>query len=484
MKTNLPFQRATRPSGGHEAPSYSITMLNDSSLYPKGTSKTIIASKAIFGRDPSNTIPFGEEDETVSQKHAAIERDNQSYFLIHLSHSNPTLLNGHPISEVGCKTKLSDGDDIQLSRVGPRFQFRISSPRRSSNLTKRFQAFVKQSLRPYQIAIGALIAVLLGALGLLAYQYFKYEPLLTLSQTIQQQREEDTQKIIELNRQNEDLQKLLKKEFLFKSTYHKPVQNTVAATKPPTTSMEGDISRLNGSIYLVRAKAIDLTYVDGSNQHIELKPSQSWTGTGFLCSNGKFITARHVIEPWVFFGKEDVDMIKLNLIATQGGKVSVTFEAQSPNGVTFQCTTQTFNVNKTSDCNTIGTTASGESVALVKAIPQQDWAVMQTTYKSGMIKLSPQWAQQLPQTESLHVLGYPSGELFQDKNRLEPLYSTTTVAQSGIKNGFINVSNRSFDAGNSGGPVFVYKENQFWVVGLVASKVGEIGRIIPVTAIL
>lgn len=485
MKTRLPFQRATRtagnitlPSGGNESPAYTIVMLNDTAMYSKGMVKKVIASKAIFGRDPGSTVAFSEDDETVSLKHAAIERDNQHYFLIHLSHSNPTLLNGKPISEVGFKTILQNGDVVQLSRTGPRFEFSILPPQRANNLTQRFQAFVKQSLRPYQVAIITLIAILSVALGLLAYQYFKYEPLLTLSQTIQQRHNEDTQKIIELNRQNEDLQNLLKKEFLFNKTVPMPAGSLPAPL--PVKRSEGSISQLNGSIYMIRAKTIDLTYSDGSVQHIDLTPAQAWTGTGFLCTDGRFITARHVIEPWMFFGKSDSDMIKLNLISTQGGKVSVSFEAQSSNMLTFRFTNQAFAINKATDCNTIGTTASGESVALVKAIPQEDWAVMRTSYKSGALTLAPQLSGQLSQTETLHVLGYPSGEMFQDKNRLEPLYSTTTVAQSGIKNGFINVSNRTFDTGNSGGPVFVQKENKFWVVGIVASKIGEIGRIVPI----
>ena len=481
MKTRLPFQRATRraenialPSGENESPSYTIVMLNDTAIYSKGMVKKIIAPKAIFGRDPGSTVAFSQDDETVSLKHAAIERDNQHYFLIHLSYSNPTLLNGKPINEVGFKTILQNGDVIQLSRIGPRFEFSILAPQRTNNLTQRFHAFVKKSLRPYQVAIITLIAILVVALGLLAYQYFKYEPLLTLSQTIQQQHTEDAQKIIELNRQNEDMQNLLKKEFLFNKTVSIPAGSRLAKRS------EGNISQLNSSIYMIRAKTIDLTYSDGSVQHIDLTPAQAWTGTGFLCTDGRFITARHVIEPWMFFGKSDSDMIKLNLISTQGGKVTVSFEAQSSNRLTFRFTNQAFAINQATDCNTIGTTASGESVALIKAIPQEDWAVMRTAYKSGVLTLAPQLSCQLSQAETLHVLGYPSGEMFQDKNRLEPLYSTTTVAQSGIKNGFINVSNRTFDTGNSGGPVFVQKENKFWVVGIVASKIGEIGRIIPI----
>lgn len=478
MKTQIFEKRITARSNGNEGISFSILFLNDSHRYPKNTNKKIRATKCLFGRDESCTIPFGEEDDTVSGRHASIEHDGQYFYLIHLSHSNPTLLNGKEINEVGTKRRLKNNDEIQLSRIGPLFQFREQGSQ-LFKLTQRFQRFAQTTLLPYKMAIGGLLGVLILALGLLFYQYLKYEPLLKITETIQLQRKADAEKIITLNRQNNQLQTAMKQSYSFRQ------QPTVRANKLIANELDipNEVKKLSGSIYMIRAKSIKLEFSDGSQQDIGLKNGQGWTGSGFLCLDGRFVTARHIVEPWLYFDKNDVDMIRLNMIATQGGKVTVYFEAQSSTFLTIKFTNHDFATNKINDCNATGTTATGESVALTKASLQNDWAYMKTKYKSGNILFDPIMANSLAQTQTLHVMGFSNGEALQEKGRLEPLYSTTTVAQSGTIKGFINVSNRNFEAGNSGGPVFANREGQFVAVGIVVSKLGEIGRVIPISAI-
>ncbi len=472
--------RNTARFNDNEGVSFSILFLNDTRNHPKNTCLKIIASKCLFGRDEGCTIVFANEDDTVSGRHASIEYVGQHFYLIHLSQSNPTILNGNKITEIGSKRQLKNCDEIQLSRVGPLFQFKENDSK-LLKLTQRFQHFTQTTLLPYKMVIGALMAVLMVALGLLMYQHFKFEPLLQITQTIQTQRQADTQKIIELNRQNANLQSAMKQGLAFNKTPKTPKTYKADAA---VIDIPYEVKKMSGSIYLIRAKSISLSFSDGSEQQIELKNGQGWSGTGFLCLDGRFMTSRHVIEPWLYFDKNDVDMIRLNMIATQGGKVTVGFEAQSSNLLTFKFTNLDFKANKINDCNTTGSTASGESVALTKASLQNDWTYMKTKYKSGNIILDSELAKNLAQTQTLHVLGYSSGDLLQEKDHLEPLYSTTMVAQSGIIKGFINVSNWGFETGNSGGPVFVNRGGQFVAIGIVVSKFGEIGRIIPASTIL
>ena len=51
-------------------------------------------------------------------------------------------------------------------------------------------------------------------------------------------------------------------------------------------------------------------------------------------------------------------------------------------------------------------------------------------------------------------------------------------------NGVINISGRSFDRGNSGGPVFMKTNNGYVVVGIVSAGMGTQGMIIPISKIL
>ena len=82
----------------------------------------------------------------MSRKHAAIVRDGENWKLIHLSHSNPTLVNGHPING---SYYLQTGDEIQLSVGGPRLGFIVPQGRQaltsSIGLTERMSLFRKQA---------------------------------------------------------------------------------------------------------------------------------------------------------------------------------------------------------------------------------------------------------------------------------------------------------------------------------------------------
>ena len=49
--------------------------------------------------------------------------------------------------------------------------------------------------------------------------------------------------------------------------------------------------------------------------------------------------------------------------------------------------------------------------------------------------------------------------------------------------GAINISNKSFDHGNSGGPVFVKEGSEYKVVGIISAGKGEQGLIIPISKI-
>ena len=69
-----------------------------SKYHQAGESQKIIVDQVELGRDASCQVRFDESFETVSRKHAAIVRDGENWKLIHLSHSNPTLVNGHPIN--------------------------------------------------------------------------------------------------------------------------------------------------------------------------------------------------------------------------------------------------------------------------------------------------------------------------------------------------------------------------------------------------
>ncbi len=152
---------------------YILEHKTNSKYHSAGESQKIIIDQVELGRDSSCQVRFDESFETVSRKHCAIVRDGQNWQLVHLSTSNPTLVNGRPIQGT---YYLQSGDEIQLSVNGPRLGFIQPQGKQaltsSIKLTERMNLFRQQALRPYRRAIWALSALLLLAIiGFGAWNY-------------------------------------------------------------------------------------------------------------------------------------------------------------------------------------------------------------------------------------------------------------------------------------------------------------------------
>ena len=152
---------------------YILEHKTNSKYHSAGESQKIIIDQVELGRDSSCQVRFDESFETVSRKHCAIVRDGQNWQLVHLSTSNPTLVNGRPIQGT---YYLQSGDEIQLSVNGPRLGFIQPQGKQaltsSIKLTERMNLFRQQALRPYRRAIWALSALLfLAIIGFGAWNY-------------------------------------------------------------------------------------------------------------------------------------------------------------------------------------------------------------------------------------------------------------------------------------------------------------------------
>ena len=80
-----------------------------------------------------------------------------------------------------------------------------------------------------------------------------------------------------------------------------------------------DMAAFEDYVYFVRLASISITAEPGSDAEEvieEVSDGRTWTynftegqspvATGFLTSNGYFVTARHVIEPWAYI--EEIDL--------------------------------------------------------------------------------------------------------------------------------------------------------------------------------
>jgi hypothetical protein len=116
-----------------------------------------------------------------------------------------------------------------------------------------------------------------------------------------------------------------------------------------------------------------------------------------------------------------------------------------------------------------------EEVTVTCAIDDAtDWSYFKSN-RTSKIKYDQTLSKNLKAGEKLYVMGFSLSLGGPDKGNVTPLYSESSVAISGIsEGGLIMVSNRGFEQGNSGGPVFVMKDNMLKCIGIVS--IGKINR--------
>lgn len=452
-----------------------------SSQYHKaGESQQIIVDQIEIGRDAKCQVRFDESFTTVSRRHAAIVRDGDNWKLVQLSQTNTTFLNGHPVKN---EWYLQNGDEIQLSVNGPKLGFIIPSGEKSTvksiNLTARMNLFAQQALRPYKTAVVALAVILLlslcgGGYGIWSANS-KNQDLLTQIEEIEKERVyRDSIATIDMERlvaKNDSISKVMDK-------LKKDVRKAKDIQIKVTEEIEGgekDLEACLPYVYFILAERIELTF-DGQTKVAD----GGWSGTGFIDKRGRFITARHVIEPWFFAPETEVLQIA-NLIASNGGKVVAHFKAYSSSGDVITFTSSQFICNRTKDRLE---NFEGGKVRLA-GLNDTDYAY----YNTGRVKglhVAPELSQKLPRGTKLSVLGFPLGLGANSENDIRPQFSSATTSDKGLNNGVILTTETTYEQGNSGGPVFCANDDgtSYTVVGIVSAGAGRsTGFVVPISAI-
>jgi pSer/pThr/pTyr-binding forkhead associated (FHA) protein len=470
--------------GGANLASFTLEFLSQSGNRRAGTTETIVVPYAEMGRDRSCAIRFDSSETTVSRKHASISHENGQYFITALSQTNQTFVNGAPINS---KSPLNNGSEIQLSSNGPRMRFLASQTKTSTmRLTQRMQMFTSQSLRPYRRAVMLLSIVFVAALsGLGYYAYDLGEKADLLSDDIDDQKE----LIGDLEDKNAELigslSKVSKDQAALKRNLRK--QNKINDSIRQSMASEEQISSVLAD-WEADVYGIEITYltfsIDGELSKHTL--NTDLIGTGFLLKDGKFVTALHVIMPWLYQN----DWHRINKLHTAGDYVKIEIEAISPKGKRLRLSSDDFNYDLSGF--DLKTDSEGNKYrAHGKNSLSSDWAWIQTDRK-GQIEADFNLSKNLAAGKTIYTLGYMYGLAQQSGSYYNPLLSKMSVAQKGLDRGLIKISGRTFDGGNSGGPALVVdSKGQLKAVGIVAhsnmTDEGKesyiLGGIVPLTYI-
>jgi pSer/pThr/pTyr-binding forkhead associated (FHA) protein len=530
---------------------YILEHKTNSKYHQAGESQKIIVDQVEMGRDSSCQVRFDESFETVSRKHAAIVRDGSNWKLVPLSSTNATLVNGQPITG---ERVLNSGDEIRLSSQGPVLGFILpqgaQSLVKSIGLTERMNLFRKQALRPYKTAIWCLFAVLIIAVGALVawnlYQAKNYEQKLAdmqfeqeliademmakdaeisaLKGKINNAEARARMTAEEVRKANETLEKyeaekadLAKKQQAIEASIvelnkkaeapqpakaaekaaSKAAEKAAPAAKAEPAAKPADIKDCYNSVYYV--KMDDVSVYDKDNKElVKFTTDYLVGGTGFLLDNGRFVTARRVVEPWFYYsastslGKDrrGVSWTFADIQAAQskeGFKVVANYTAYAPNGMNFKFkntdirgdkafestdtyyTIETYKLN-----NTLYRLFRTQEIKLKRynKATRADWVSMakadQLQSGNGLAFDAAYSLSPVSGTE-VTILGYPLGAGMKNSESVNPDKRINNINVTGLNDqGVIELSSRRYTEGNDGAPVLMNKDGKWVVIGILS----------------
>lgn len=467
-----------------------------SKFHRAGESQEIIVDNIELGRDPHCQVRFDESFKTVSRHHAAIVRDGDMWKLVQISKTNTTFLNGHPVRT---EWYLQNGDEIQLSVNGPKLGFIVPTGKKSTvgsiGLTRRLSLFRQQALRPYKTAITVLSCFLVLAVGGLTTWNFM------LRKDFEQRMADAKMEFDDLKSKNENL-KIKLKEQEKKITYLDSLQKIkpkpiVKYVEKSPNSKASELAKLEEDVFFIQTTKVVVT--DGTTEFIlknvvkdregkKKKVNYGWIATGFLCDDGRFITAKHCVEGWKFFnGIEDFivsapsDSISFDYYLTalnnDNLKIVTYIRAVSSTKELYFKSTDFKMENSTEERFTL---AEGVSAPRSSLSDGTDWAYTYCDQK-GKIKVDAYLSANMAGGIDLDVLGFPHGWGAIDTNKFSCLYGSCRTARSGLDNGLIKITGRNYESGNSGGPVFCKDSGKYKAIGIVSyERSSTMGGIVPV----
>lgn len=471
--------------------------------FAAGKSFTFTGDYVEIGRSPKCALNFEADNRYISRLHAAIQRQGNKYLLKHLSKTNPTIVNGMPI--IG-ETALKNGDEIQLSEKGPKLGFLAPQNNFASSLplSVRLQAFGREVLKPYKVAVAVISAILLISLGASTYVLTSHQDTikelgmelntiedknealraeLEATKSLNQQQIDDL--LSDLDEQREEKAKM---EAHFEDLKRRHNENLRRQRENKTPNIA---DRFDSDIYFITVEKIEAPGFQATTEEDKLFEfiirKYNWFGTGFLLNDGRFVTARHVIEAWMY-PREQVGFLMNKYIKIKKIPVVVHFKAYSPSGETLSFKNTDFLVDTSKDKLRYFSLQDETGAPKLTAVIDPnidgeeywgtDWAIAKTK-KKGSISVNKN-TNNLKKGERVYILGYSTGDDLNKKDALDPIYSESKIGQSGLNRGVIVLTNRGFEGGNSGGPAFIKVNNEWKAIGIVSHSLQSIGGLVPI----
>lgn len=479
---------------------YILEHKNSSEYHKAGESQMIIVDQIEIGRSSNCQVRFDSSFTTVSRRHAAIIKEDENWKLVHLSTTNSTLLNGHKVQK---EWYLKSGDEIQLSYDGPKLIFIIPSGKKafvdSIPLSRRMSLLVNQVLRPYKTIMAIMTCLIIVLAGMGGYKLYELQmadrDIADKMEELSKKAKEQTEAIKQTNdniakltdsiaANGEAISNAFRKLEELKNRKPQLIKQVINKTVSGGNADNNAINNCLPYVFYIETTGFELTYEDGTKTLLKAGQDSvpGWSGTGFLLSDGRFVTARHVTEGWYFLKNGSDNLLHWNLLANNGGKVVAHFGAISSSGEQFSFTSEDFQCNRKNDYEVYS--ENGERVVFAK-LDFTDYAYINTNKRGSGLQYDSQKSNSLNLTQKLTVLGFPFGFGANSPDDINPIYSNAIVAVDGLQNGIILTTDSNFEQGNSGGPVFLTNDDgELEVIGIVSGGAGRnTGFVVPISVI-
>lgn len=510
--------------GGNDRRYYVLEHKVSSKYHKAGENQRIIVDQIELGRASTCQVRFDETFATVSRRHAAIVKDGDNWKLVQLSKTNSTYLNGHRVEK---EWYLQNGDEIQLSTNGPRMGFIVPAGEKglvkSIGLSARLSLFRKQALRPYKQAIACLAGLFVLSGCLFTYKIIDQDSLIKKYRADQIQISNEYEE--KLRAANEKIEhqeqewadERIRQEERFKEKIDSLNEETGRAIDKAVRRIREQGGSEMGIDAMLRTQnirkdvyflmATKVVYVMNGREHQlfnENGDPYAWSGTGFLLNDGRFVTARHCVEGWLYsnpIGDDDVSAVVRASAVNSSIKIKSYLTAISTMSNTkFDFTSDDFTINHRLDKKQqIGTDENGQSIYWIFSWPgidglselmwATDWAYTnKTNGHRGDLVPDGSLSKSLLPMQKLVASGFPQGIGVMDGSQdVDPIFSELTTSRQGLANNGCILHSRGTDHGNSGGPIFAIKDGKLVVVGIVSRgdhRTGEHNWAVPICNIL
>lgn len=487
---------------------YVLEYKNDSKQHKKGDKQKVIVDYIELGRDGKCLVQFDESYSTVSRVHAAIVKDGNNWKLIHLSKTNPTLLNGKPVAK---EWYLQDGDEIQLSFEGPKIVFilPINNTTSTLGLGQRMTLFRQQALKPYKTTIAVLSTILVLAVASLVFWNIKsneiwenkFDQTTHVMDSLRDALINESQRVLTLNEENLIIRESSEKEIKalkqqqeeaahkakeqqdrindLESKLDNNVKNEDSDYKnsetPKTVETQGNIEKAkerltmcSNSLKYIYMNNIDMIYEESGKEQLIEDISLMTSGLSFYGNDGILYTSRKLIEPWYYFNENDNNMRFLNIFDVNMGSVISSFTIVSSDFTRTTTNSQAFNIGRSNDISGIVNIKNRGDFSWKKAdfIGSSGWAynLMPDENNEGFI-INKNYIPK--QGDILYYYEYPN-DIGANIDGIYPSIKSISVEADNLTNGYI-ITEPIYSNGNvEGSPViYIDNDNNVYVVGLL-----------------